>query len=104
MNSEAWVISVLPASDPNPALRLSSVAEPELDDAVDRQLVVAGRPAAAMPAVEDEVLRVAPHLRQPLHEDRVDIEPLALERLGADVGPPLSVDMRLISGTSSGSG
>ena len=40
MNSVAWVIRVLPASDANPALSESTSVEPKLDDAVDRQFVV----------------------------------------------------------------
>jgi hypothetical protein len=63
------------------------VREPELDDAVDRQIFVCRGLTARMRSVEDQVLGVA--LGQSLHQEGVDIEPLGLELLRADICTPL---------------
>ena len=65
------------------------VREPELDDAVDRQIFVCRGLTARMRSVEDQVLGVALNLGQSLHQEGVDIEPLGLELLRADICTPL---------------
>src|SRR5258707_1147083 len=65
------------------------VLEPKLDDAVDRQFFVFRGFAPPMRPIEDEVLGVGRYLRQPLHQHRMNVEPLFLEFLGTNVCAPL---------------
>jgi hypothetical protein len=70
-----------------PRIERVDVDEPQLDHAIDRQLVIGTRGALHGLTLDDEVLSVSAPARHEHRQSRVFTVPLAGERRGRNVGP-----------------